>query len=476
MDDPNYRKIHNDSKSQIGGAIFAPILIIYFFFYQNVELWFILCGIVTLLLGMFDDKYTLHWSAKLLFQLLLVLFLVNYFFGQISQIKFFHYTLVLSQLELSLLFTIWFVGVYNAVNLIDGLDGLASGFVIIVCITLGILNSNTSFSELNFFVSIILVVFLLFNQRPAHIFMGDAGSLFLGYYCAVLPLLHYDLNHNANSIIDMTPFIILFSFLIADTTRVFFTRILSGKSPMTPDTIHLHHLVLQKSGSYLATLFVIFFTVFFSGVIIILNSIFNFSHIGMLTYLVLLFLFVLTPPAPTYVSIITKIVDPIYKWNKININNNKKPYTLIVFILLSIVLINTFLNVNINSLKVIEILVISISYFILIKINKYKISLVGTTQVLLFLFFAGNYSPDNPGFLMQLFILLLLVTLFVALVKGTSNFRINNFSPLDIIFLLMILSIIVLFIFGFQINIWFFLNAFVIWFGLGFLLAEKKYL
>ena len=58
--------------------------------------------------------------------------------------------------------------------------------------------------------------------------------------------------------IDITSFVILFSFIIADTLRVFFTRIISGKSPMTADTIHFHHLVLKGSGSYLVTLSMIF--------------------------------------------------------------------------------------------------------------------------------------------------------------------------------------------------------------------------
>ena len=142
----------------------------------------------------------------------------------------------------------------------DGLDGLASGFMLMLCLSAAFLGSG-SFSQVNLLLAVLLLVFLVYNQRPAKVFMGDAGSLFLGFYVAVLPLLYQDLGVPTSSTLNITPFLILVFFLVADTTRVFFTRLLSGKSPMAADTIHLHHLVIQRSGSYLVTLSMIFFVI-----------------------------------------------------------------------------------------------------------------------------------------------------------------------------------------------------------------------
>ena len=118
------------------------------------------------------------------------------------------------------------------------------------------------------------------------VFMGDSGSLFLGYFIAVLPLIHFDTNDSTSNNIDITYFLIISTYLIADTTRVFFTRIFLGKSPMDADTIHLHHLVIQKSGSYITTLFMIFFTSSISFIFAITYSNISFSlNLSLLIFL-----------------------------------------------------------------------------------------------------------------------------------------------------------------------------------------------
>ena len=105
--------------------------------------------------------------------------------------------------------------------------------------------------------------------------MGDAGSLFLGFHSAVLPLLYYDNIKDVH--IDVTFFIIILAFPIADTIRVFITRILQKKNPMKADSIHLHHVIIQESGSYLGTISMIYmitalsailgiYSIYFSGI------------------------------------------------------------------------------------------------------------------------------------------------------------------------------------------------------------------
>ena len=86
-----------------------------------------------------------------------------------------------------------------------------------------------SFNQINLTLCILLLTFLVFNQRQAKLFMGDSGSLFLGFHTATLPLLYMSQKTDSTEII-MTPFLLITSYLIADTLRVFITRI-SEKEP-----------------------------------------------------------------------------------------------------------------------------------------------------------------------------------------------------------------------------------------------------
>ena len=113
-----------------------------------------------------------------------------------------------------------------------------------------------------------------------------------------------------------TAFIMLSSYQIADTSRVFFTRISAKKSPMTADTIHLHHIVIQSSGSYLTTMFVILFLCSVSSFFAIVNTKYFLSQIGLILHLSIIFLFVLTPPAPTYARLLNVLIRPLYSWGR----------------------------------------------------------------------------------------------------------------------------------------------------------------
>ena len=126
----------------------------------------------------------------------------------------------------------------------------------------------------------------------------------------------------------MTPFILASSFLIADTVRIFLTRIISKKNPMNADTIHFHHLILQNSGSYLFSVG----SIYLISMISIIGALLSFSNMIsiniMFFHLALILIFVLTPPVQTYVPLVSKIVDPLYKWQKSKkemINKRKNP-------------------------------------------------------------------------------------------------------------------------------------------------------
>jgi hypothetical protein len=201
------------------------------------------------------------------------------------------------------------VGILNAVNLIDGMDGLAGGFMVLTTvfsIIIGILNEANLFLTLNASLLGVLIGFLLFNRKPARYFMGDSGSLLLGYHVACLPLLYHQ-GMNGGTILQITPFLILSSFLIMDTTRVFFSRAIRRQNPMNADTIHLHHFVLRETKSYVGTLIPIFVVTLITGIGAVLFFRYGFGFLAMQLFILVLVVFIITPPVPFYVPLASRI-------------------------------------------------------------------------------------------------------------------------------------------------------------------------
>jgi UDP-GlcNAc:undecaprenyl-phosphate GlcNAc-1-phosphate transferase len=479
FDEPSSRKIHKSSKSLIGGLVFSLIFLVIGTISSTWPIWFILGGIITIILGAVDDNYDLKWYQKLFVQILIYLFISFYFFNEINEIIFFNYSFNINQYALMSIFLIWFIGIYNSVNLIDGLDGLAAGIIIFLCITISqFQNIGSSFIDLNIILAIILLSYMVYNQRPSKIFMGDAGSLFLGYFISVLPLLNKDLSLDINSTsLNMTPYLILSGYLIADTSRVFFTRLLLGKSPMNADTIHLHHLVIQKSGSYLSTIFIIFLTVCFSCIFSILAISNIYSEIGMYIYLFALFLFILTPPTPTYVSIISKIVKPLYNWDKFKWATEPKFEKARTYLILILLLINiTLLLININNFNHVSIwqLVLSLLFFILYLIfNHKKRRVTSAIQLYIILLIMELASKSEISNILIFFVGITLFSLTVFTIKRIKGTSINQFSALDILIFIGTLGIIILSTLGFQINYLLYLAFFSIWFSLGFIIRRS---
>jgi hypothetical protein len=140
--------------------------------------------------------------------------------------------------------------------------------------------------------------------------MGDSGSLLLGYHVACLPLLYHQAI-NGGAILQITPFLILSSFLIMDTTRVFFSRAMRRQNPMNADTIHLHHLVLRETKSYVGTLIPIFVITLITGIGAVLFFHYGFGFLAMQLFLLILVVFVITPPVPFYVPLASRITKYI---------------------------------------------------------------------------------------------------------------------------------------------------------------------
>lgn len=147
----------------------------------------------------------------------------------------------------------WIVGITNAINLIDGLDGLSSGITLISCLSLLIIFSLNGTS----LIAIILITalagaivgFLPFNFNPAKTYIGDTGSNFLGYALAVISILGVAKTYTA--IVIIAPLIVL-GLPIFDTVFAIIRRVIKGKSIkaiLAPDKGHLHHRLMAKGYS-----------------------------------------------------------------------------------------------------------------------------------------------------------------------------------------------------------------------------------
>jgi UDP-GlcNAc:undecaprenyl-phosphate GlcNAc-1-phosphate transferase len=152
---------------------------------------------------------------------------------------------------------LWIVGVTNAINLIDGLDGLAAGVSTIALFSI----AGMAMVMGNAYVMVIALIlaagslgFLVFNFHPAKIFMGDSGALFLGYMISVLSLLGFK---NVTFISLIIPIIIL-GVPISDTFFAIVRRLVNKQPLSAPDKSHLHHCLMRSGFSHRQTVLLIY--------------------------------------------------------------------------------------------------------------------------------------------------------------------------------------------------------------------------
>ena len=171
---------------------------------------------------------------------------------RIEHLQILNFTIT-SEVVLTLISLGWIVGVTNAINLIDGLDGLSTGISIISCLSLLIifaLNGSPLISIL--LVTALagsLVGFLPYNFNPAKTFIGDTGSNFLGFCLSIISILGVAKTYTA--VVIVLPLIVL-ALPVYDTVFAIFRRMIKGKSVkaiMKPDANHLHHKMLKMGFS-----------------------------------------------------------------------------------------------------------------------------------------------------------------------------------------------------------------------------------
>lgn len=266
VDTPNKRRVNSKPMPTLGGlAIFVAFNITNFFllkdqYPQKQLLTLFLAECIIILTGIIDDVYELKPKQKLL-GIILAALVVYYIAGvkmttiSIPFVGLFHLKWMSMPVTL-----IWIIAITNAINLLDGLDGLATG-VSIIAVTTSALISFFFLNNTGVFVSILMLTlvaamigFLPYNFNPASIFLGDTGALFIGFMISVFSL--YGLK-NATFISLIIPVIIL-GVPITDTVYAILRRILNKKPIFQADKHHLHHRLMQMGLTHRQTVLVIY--------------------------------------------------------------------------------------------------------------------------------------------------------------------------------------------------------------------------
>ena len=294
LDIPNERKVHKYPMPRLGGlAIFLGFLVGYMVFCKpTVQMNSILIGsFFIILLGTFDDIKPLTPLIKFGGQLLAAIIVVYY--GNIYMQDISAFGLYIDFSFLARPITILFiVAVINCMNLIDGLDGLAGGIATIFFITIAIISNifvlyNGLYASLNLIMFSVTLGFLLYNFHPAKIFMGDSGSMFLGYIISIISLLGFK---NVTLTSFIVPILIL-AIPILDTLFAIIRRLLKGESFAKADKEHFHHQILKMAGNQTKTVLIIYLIQILFSVASIVYVLRN-PMLGKIVYAVLLIIII----------------------------------------------------------------------------------------------------------------------------------------------------------------------------------------
>lgn len=295
VDQPAERKVHMKPMPLLGGlAIFSAVTITLRIFTDLTEgplLWIFLGSIVIVLLGIVDDIRPLSVKVKLLFQTIAAVIVVA---GGVT-IDFINIPLTDSIIEFGnfsyIITIIWIVGITNALNLIDGLDGLATGVASISVASIfvmALIMGNTDIMIITLIILAASLGFLIYNFYPAKIFLGDSGSLYLGFILATISILGFK---NIAFVSFIFPIAIL-AVPIFDTLFAIVRRFRKGKEIFGADRGHLHHCLLTLGFSHRKTVLIIYGVSALFGVVAIMISQVGF-WIGLILIVALLLLTVL---------------------------------------------------------------------------------------------------------------------------------------------------------------------------------------
>ncbi|MBP5403176.1 MAG: undecaprenyl/decaprenyl-phosphate alpha-N-acetylglucosaminyl 1-phosphate transferase [Treponema sp.] len=258
-DTTNERKIHKGNIPRLGGLgiiiAFTLSTVIYFTVSKSNSITHVLpiiiAGLIIFTVALLDDFLNLKAKLKLLFQIIATV-IVLYFDFRFKKIFNFELPLWFSYT----LSFFWIIGIINAFNLIDGLDGLCGGLSFLIISSLGIIFYSSDFNAkasagVCFMMAAAVAGFLVYNKPQAKIFMGDGGSQLMGFMIAVLPLYNSSENFEYNKLLVM---IVLVSIPALDTIAAMWRRTREHRNFMSADSRHIHHKLIALGFTKVQTL------------------------------------------------------------------------------------------------------------------------------------------------------------------------------------------------------------------------------
>lgn len=281
MDYPGGRKLQANPVAYLGGlAVAAPItlgslLVVFTSISIDIKnqffLGLILPSLAIAFIGLLDDLYQLPpWPR----------FIAQSGVGVITSLM-----LYLSDGGVQLfdnpwtngfLTSLWVVTIINALNFMDNMDGLATSLSIVVSLSLFILsylNGQYLVAALCIAIVAACIGFLFWNRKPASIYLGDAGALYLGFLLAAISI-RVDVNNDSEVVRALVP-LLIFAIPVIDITQVVISRVVKGKSPFEGGRDHLSHLLLNKGlneGKVLALITASALTLAFIGVFLAVGN------------------------------------------------------------------------------------------------------------------------------------------------------------------------------------------------------------
>ena len=275
VDKPNARKIHTGKISRLGGIAiwlatmmtFLCLIFLSYYPYGSLLSGILLGSSLMFLLGLVDDIYGLGAKFKLFIQIAIasIVFLLGIRIDALFNP--FGDPIILGNFSY-IVTVLWIVAISNAVNFIDGIDGLAGSIITIGAVGLGIVSlatvpPNAITALIAFIFAGSMLAFLTYNVNPAKIFMGDSGALFSGFLLATLAITG---TMQTPTIAMFTPLFLL-AIPIIDITFSSLRRISHGTSPFVADAEHIHHKLLHHGCSQNKTVLILASGALFFGII-----------------------------------------------------------------------------------------------------------------------------------------------------------------------------------------------------------------
>ena len=277
VDHPGKRKIHREPRPLIGGlGMSLAVALTGLLFIPLFNMRGFYAGLVLLvIIGFLDDFGELDHRYKFFVQIIAAVFIMYF-----SNVYLYTFGDLLSSGPINFHFSvpiitiIGTVGVCNAINMIDGLDGLAGGICLAAFASfafLAFVGNHPTLLLLSLAICGSLIAFLKYNWNPSKLFMGDAGSLFLGFAAAFISI---SLTQHENSLVKPVAPLLVLAVPIVDTVTVMIKRLMKGKNPFHADKAHLHHILLKlgfsrrQTASIIILLSVLFCSVAIAGTLL----------------------------------------------------------------------------------------------------------------------------------------------------------------------------------------------------------------